>query len=173
VLRLASALWQTSSLLLLDRAEAIAVDPGVTQPEVETIRDRARSEGVQVVATHGDFDHVAGIASFPDAEAVMGPRAADRIASGAALRDMADPPALVFPGHGAPLDAARALEIVETDLDYLDALRLAVAGSIEAGADREAAVQAGLAVPTPRSLPVNPSESRRNAERQFEELVAC
>jgi glyoxylase-like metal-dependent hydrolase (beta-lactamase superfamily II) len=266
VLRLASALWETSSLLLLDRAEAIAVDPGVTQPEVETIRERARSEGVQVVAvvaTHGDFDHVAGIASFPDAEAVMGPRAADRVASGAALRDMAeqgaalglswpgpprcdrilrvgrgeivgpfaietmkldghtddgiglrlrepdalivgdylspieypfvyhstvayrstlagladllrrDPPALVFPGHGAPLDAARALEIAESDLDYLHALRLAVAGSIEAGSDREAALQAGLAVPTPRSLPVDPSESRRNAERQFEELVAC
>jgi hypothetical protein len=43
----------------------------------------------------------------------------------------------------------------------------------EAGADREAALQAGLAVPTPRSLPVDPNESRRNAERQFEELVAC
>jgi glyoxylase-like metal-dependent hydrolase (beta-lactamase superfamily II) len=266
VLRLASALWETSSLLLVSGAEAIAVDPGVTQPEVETVRDRARSEGAQVVAvvaTHGDFDHVAGIASFPDAEAVMGPRAADRIASGAALRDMAeqgaplglswpgsprcdrilrvgrgelvgpfsietmaleghtddgiglrlrepdalivgdylspieypfvyhstaayrstlagladllrrDPPALVFPGHGAALDAARALAIAESDLDYLHALRLAVAGSIDAGGDREAALRAGVAVPAPRSLPADPRESRRTAERQFEELVAC
>jgi hydroxyacylglutathione hydrolase len=266
VLRLASALWETSSTLLVEGAEAVAIDPGVTQPEIEAVRARASSEGAQVVAvvaTHGDFDHVAGIASFPDAEAVMGPRAADRIASGAARRDVAeqgaalglswpgsprcdrilrvgrservgpfsietmeleghtddgiglrlrrpdalivgdylspieypfvyhstaayrstlagladllrrDPPALVIPGHGVPLDAARALEIAESDLDYLHALRLAVAGSIKAGRDREAALQAGIAVPTPRSLPVDPSESRRNAERQFEELVAC
>jgi glyoxylase-like metal-dependent hydrolase (beta-lactamase superfamily II) len=253
-------------MLLIAGSEAVAVDPGVTQPEIEAVRERASSEGAQVVAvvaTHGDFDHVAGIASFPDAEAVMGPRAAGRIASGAALRDMAeqgaplglswpgsprcdrvlrvgrservgpfsietmeleghtddgiglrlrkpdalivgdylspieypfvyhstvayrstlaglavllrrDPPALVIPGHGAPLDAARALEIAESDLDYLHALRLAVAGSIEAGGDREAALRAGIAVPTPRRLTVDPSESRRNAERQFEELVAC
>jgi hypothetical protein len=48
-----------------------------------------------------------------------------------------------------------------------------VADSIEQDGDREAAIHAGIAVPTPRSLPVDPDESRRNAERQFEELVAC
>ncbi len=80
-------------MLLIAGDEAVAVDPGVTQDEIEAVRDRAASEGarvVAVIATHGDFDHVAGIASFPDAEAVMGPRAAARIASGAALRDMAE-----------------------------------------------------------------------------------
>ena len=253
-------------MLLIAGDEAVAVDPGVTQAEIEAVRDRAASEGarvVAVVATHGDFDHVAGIASFPDAEAVMGPRAAARIASGAALRDMAeegatlglswpgsprcdrvlrvgrrervgpfeietmeleghtddgigvrlrdpdvlivgdylspieypfvyhstvayrstlagladllrsDPPAQVVPGHGAPLDAATACEIAESDLAYLHALRRAVAASVASGAEREASIQAGIAVPTPRSLPVDAGESRRNAERQYEELVAC
>jgi hydroxyacylglutathione hydrolase len=265
-LRLASALWETSSMLLIAGDEAVAVDPGVTQSEIEAVRDRAASEGarvVAVVATHGDFDHVAGIASFPDAEAVMGPRAAARIASGAARREMAeegaplglswpgsprcdrvlrvgrrerigpfeietmeleghtddgiglrlrnpdllivgdylspieypfvyhstvayrstlagladllraDPPAQVVPGHGAPLDAETAREIAESDLAYLHALRRAVAASVASGADREAAIQAGAAVPAPRSLPADEGESRRNAERQLEELVAC
>ncbi len=266
VLRLASALWETSSLLLVAGGEAVAVDPGVTQAEIEVIRERASAEDarvVAVIATHGDFDHIAGIASFPEAEAVMGPRAAVRIASGAAVRDMAeegaplglawpgsprcdrvlrvgrcervgpfsietmeleghtddgvglrlrepdvlivgdylspieypyvyhstvayrstlaglavllrrDPPALVIPGHGEPLDADGALEIAETDLEYLHAVRRAMAASIEAGSDREGAVHAGMRVPAPRSLPADPGESRRNAERQFEELVAC
>jgi hydroxyacylglutathione hydrolase len=265
-LRLASALWETSSLLLVAGDEAVAVDPGVTQPEIEGVRERAAQEGarvVAVVATHGDFDHVAGIASFPDAEAVMGPRAAARIASGAAqcelaeegaplglswpgsprcdrvlrvgrservgpfaietmgleghtddgvglrLRDpdmlivgdylspieypfvyhstaayrstlagladllRSDPPTLVVPGHGAPLDAAGALEIADSDLAYLHALRRAVAGSIERHGDRDAAIHAGIAVPAPRALAFDPDESRRNAERQFEELVPC
>jgi hydroxyacylglutathione hydrolase len=265
-LRLASALWETSSLLLIAGDEAVAVDPGVTQPEIEAVRDRAAAEGarvVAVVATHGDFDHVAGIASFPAAEAVMGPRAAARIASGAALREMAeegaplglswpgsprcdrvlragrcervgpfsietmeleghtddgiglrlrdpdvlivgdylspieypfvyhstaayrstlagladllrsDPPTQVVPGHGAPLDAARALEIAESDLDYLHRLRQAVAGELAAGADRPEAIQAGSTVTAPRSLALEPGESRRNAERQLEELMAC
>jgi hydroxyacylglutathione hydrolase len=265
-LRLASALWETSSMLLVAGDEAVAVDPGVTQAEIEAVRDRAASEGacvVAVVATHGDFDHVAGIASFPAAEAVMGPRAAARIASGAALREMAeegaalglswpgsprcdrvlrvgrrerigpfeietigleghtddgvglrlrdpdvlivgdylspieypfvyhstaayrstlagladllrsDPPGQVVPGHGAPLDAATATEIAGSDLDYLHALRRSVAASIAAGDDREAAIHAGIAVAPPRSLPVDDAESRRNAERQYEELVAC
>jgi hydroxyacylglutathione hydrolase len=265
-LRLASALWETSSLLLIAGSEAVAVDPGVTQSEIEAVRDRAAAEGarvVAVVATHGDFDHVAGIASFPDAEAVMGPRAAARVADGSAVREMAeegaplglswpgsprcdrilrvgrserigpfaietmeleghtddgiglrlrdpdvlivgdylspieypfvyhstvayrstlagladllrnDPPARVIPGHGAPLEAGHALEIAASDLDYLHALRRAVARSLETGADRQAAVDMGSAVPPPRPLRIDPGESRRNAERQYEELVAC
>jgi hydroxyacylglutathione hydrolase len=253
-------------MLLIAGAEAVAVDPGVTQAEIEAVRHRAAAEGarvVAVVATHGDFDHVAGIASFPDAEAVMGPRAADRVGSGAAVREMAeegaplglawpgsprcdrvlrigrrervgpfafetmeleghtddgiglrlrqpdvlivgdylspieypfvyhstvayrstlagladllrrDPPALVIHGHGAPLEAAQALEIAASDLEYLHTLRRTVAASLEAGADRDAAVEAGSAVPPPRALPVDSGESRRNAERQYQELVAC
>jgi hydroxyacylglutathione hydrolase len=84
-----------------------------------------------------------------------------------------DPPALVIPGHGAPLEAAQALEIAASDLEYLHTLRRTVAASLEAGADRDAAVEAGSAVPPPRALPVDSGESRRNAERQYQELVAC
>ncbi len=97
-LRLASELWQTSSVLLVSGSESVAIDPGVTQREIEAVRARAEAEEapvVAVIATHGDFDHIAGIASFPEAEAVMGPRAAARIASGDALREMAE--------EGAPL----------------------------------------------------------------------
>ncbi|MDX6526803.1 MAG: Metallo-beta-lactamase superfamily, partial [Gaiellales bacterium] len=88
-------------MLLIAGSEAVAVDPGVTQAEIEAVRDRAAAEGarvVAVVATHADFDQVAGIASFPDAEAVMGPRAALRVSSGAAVRELAE--------EGAPLGLA-------------------------------------------------------------------
>ena len=84
-----------------------------------------------------------------------------------------DPPALVVPGHGAPLEAAAALAIAEQDLGYLHALRTVVAHQVAEGADRETALEAAIAVPTPRSAPIDLAESRRNAERQFEELVAC
>lgn len=264
-LRIASELWETSSVLLVSGSASVAIDPGVTQREIEAVRARAEAEEapvVAVIATHGDFDHVAGIASFPEAEAVMGPRAAARIASGDAQRSMAeegaplglswhgsprcdrvlqvgrsvrigpfeietmelaghtddgiglrlrtpdvlivgdylspieypfvyhstaayrstlagladllrrDPPAQVIPGHGAPMDAAEALAIAESDLLYLHALRIAVARSIAAGAERESSIHAGSAVTPPRA-PIDPGESRRNAERQYEELVAC
>jgi hydroxyacylglutathione hydrolase len=265
-LRLASALWETSSVLLIEGDEAVAVDPGITQPEIAEVRARAHAEGARVVAvlaTHADFDHIAGIATFPEAESAMGPRAAARIASGDAVREMveegsplglswpgeprcdrvlrvgrreligpfavetmalaghtecgvgyrlrdpdmllvgdylspieypfvyhstaayrstlagladllrSDPPAVVIPGHGGPLEPQVALEIAEQDLGYLHALRHAVAQQIAAGADRESTLEAAIAVPTPRSAPVDLAESRRNAERQFEELVAC
>ena len=93
----------------------------------------------------------------------------------AGLADLlrSDPPAVVIPGHGGPLEPEVALEIAEQDLGYLHALRDAVAQQLAAGADRESTLEAAIAVPTPRSAPVDLAESRRNAERQFEELVVC
>ena len=75
----------------------------------------------------------------------------------AGLADLlrSDPPALVVPGHGAPPRAGRRARDRREDLAYLHALRRAVAHAIAAGADREAAIQAAIAVPTPRSLPVD------------------
>jgi hydroxyacylglutathione hydrolase len=259
-------MWETSSVLLIAGDHAVAVDPGISQDEIERVRARAEAEGARVVAvlaTHADWDHVAGIASFPDAEASMGPRAAAKVASGEAaggllsegaplglswpgeprcdrvlrigrceqvgpfaietselaghtdcgvgfrvrdpdvlivgdhlspieypfvyhstaayrstlsgLIDLLehDPPASVIPGHGAPLTASEATAIAIADLEYLHALRAAVGHSIAAGADREAALAAATAVAPPRSLPIDAPEARRNAERQYEELVAC
>jgi glyoxylase-like metal-dependent hydrolase (beta-lactamase superfamily II) len=39
-----------------------------------------------VLATHADWDHVCGIAAFPDAVAAMGPRTAEIVASGEPAR---------------------------------------------------------------------------------------
>jgi hydroxyacylglutathione hydrolase len=266
IVRLASDMWETSSVLLIADDQAVAVDPGISQDEIDRVAFNAKGAGariVSVLATHADWDHVAGIASFPDAEAAMGPLAAARVTSGEALADMRsegeplglswagaprcdrilrvgrseqlgpfaietiglaghtdcgvgfrlrdpdvlivgdylspieypfvyystaayratlsglldllaeDPPALVIPGHGGQIDATEARAIAASDLEYLHALRRAVTTAIEAGADRDAAVESGLAVPPPRSLPIDAREARRNAERQYEELVAC
>src|ERR1700759_1833611 len=90
--RLASSLWETSSVLVIHDGQAVAIDPCIAQPEIEAVRARAAEEGAEVVAvlaTHADWDHVAGIASFPGAAAAMGTRAAAKVQSGAALAELA------------------------------------------------------------------------------------
>jgi glyoxylase-like metal-dependent hydrolase (beta-lactamase superfamily II) len=257
--RFESALWQTTSLLLVADAEAVAVDPGITRAEVDAIAARAHALGARVthvLATHADWDHVCGIAAFRDAVATMGPATAEIVASGeaaeavavraaevgvevagapradgvlepgvahrvgpftvetlalaghtldgtayrvraldvlvvgdhlsavefpfasstaayratlAALIDLLrrDPPAQVAPGHGPALTAAEALAVAEADLDYLHALREAVAGA----ADREAARAAGTAVALPRPAPEDLADMRTaNVDAQIAEL---
>ena len=84
--RFESALWQTTSLLLVANEEAVAVDPGVSRSEVAAIEAEARARGVEVthvLATHADWDHVCGIAAFPDAVASMGRLSGEIVESGA------------------------------------------------------------------------------------------
>jgi hydroxyacylglutathione hydrolase len=83
--RFESALWQTSSLLLAKDGEAVLVDPCISTREVARIAARADELGVRVVAvlaTHADWDHVCGIAGFPEAESVLGEASAARVESG-------------------------------------------------------------------------------------------
>jgi glyoxylase-like metal-dependent hydrolase (beta-lactamase superfamily II) len=80
--RFESALWETSSLLLAEGAEAVLVDPGLSADEVARIAARARELGARVthvLATHADWDHVCGIAAFPDAAATMSEATAARL----------------------------------------------------------------------------------------------
>ncbi len=82
--RFESALWETSSLLLAEGAEAVLVDPAISADEVARIAGRAHALGVRVthvLATHGDWDHVCGIAAFPDAAATMSEATAARLAA--------------------------------------------------------------------------------------------
>jgi glyoxylase-like metal-dependent hydrolase (beta-lactamase superfamily II) len=83
--RFESALWRTSSLLLVDGGEAVAIDPCISRSEVEGIAAHARDLGVRVthvLATHADWDHVCGLSIFPDAVATMSEASAQRVASG-------------------------------------------------------------------------------------------
>lgn len=82
--RFESALWETSSLLLAEAGEAVLVDPGISVEEVARIAERVDELGLRVAAvlsTHADWDHVCGIAAFPDAIAVMSENTAARVAS--------------------------------------------------------------------------------------------
>lgn len=84
--RFESALWQTASLLLVADGESVAIDPCIGTAEVAVIAARAEALGASVthvLATHADWDHVCGIAAFPDAIAAMGERSAQAVASGA------------------------------------------------------------------------------------------
>lgn len=86
-IRLESSLWETSSLLLVDGNRAVAIDPGVLPDEIAAVAERARDEKVtveHVLATHSDWDHVVGIAAFPDAVASMSPAAAANVSDGGA-----------------------------------------------------------------------------------------
>lgn len=84
--RFESALWRTSSLLLVADGEAVAIDPCISSDEVAVIAARAEALGApvaHVLATHADWDHVCGIAAFPGAVAAMGERTAAAVAGGA------------------------------------------------------------------------------------------
>jgi glyoxylase-like metal-dependent hydrolase (beta-lactamase superfamily II) len=78
-----SRFWQMTSLTLRDGERVVLVDPGVAPDEVERIRLSAGSVEA-VLLTHSDWDHVAGLAAFPDAEAAMGEETARVVRSGAA-----------------------------------------------------------------------------------------
>jgi len=82
--RFESALWRTSSLLIVRGEEAVVVDPAVSADEVAAIAARAGGLGARVthvIVTHADWDHVCGIAAFPEAVVVAGEATAGRIAS--------------------------------------------------------------------------------------------
>ena len=84
--RFESALWQTSSLLLVAEGEAVVIDPGISREEVSALAERAEQLSARVthvLATHADWDHLCGIAAFPDAIAAMGVLTAQTVASGA------------------------------------------------------------------------------------------
>jgi glyoxylase-like metal-dependent hydrolase (beta-lactamase superfamily II) len=83
--RFESALWQTSSLLLVAGRESVVVDPCIGASEVARIVGRASELGTtvsHVLVTHADWDHVCGIAAFPDAVATMGAGTAEIVAGG-------------------------------------------------------------------------------------------
>jgi len=85
--RFESALWRTTSLLLVRDGEAVAVDPGISVDEVAAIAARADELGARVthvLVTHADWDHVCGIAAFPEATVVAGEATAGRIRARAA-----------------------------------------------------------------------------------------
>jgi glyoxylase-like metal-dependent hydrolase (beta-lactamase superfamily II) len=81
--RFESALWETSSLLLVAGDEAVAIDPCISADEVARIADRAATLGARVthvLVTHADWDHYCGIGAFPAAVAAMGAATAEIVA---------------------------------------------------------------------------------------------
>src|SRR5919197_306547 len=86
------------------------------------------------------------------------------------LRD--DPPEVVIPGHGPPLEAEDALGVAEADLSYLRSLHAAVADALTHDGTRDEARAAGLAVDLPRECPPDLDEMRGfNVDRQIEEIL--
>jgi glyoxylase-like metal-dependent hydrolase (beta-lactamase superfamily II) len=82
--RFEAALWSTTSLLVVVEGESLVVDPAISSEEVAGIGRRALELDApirHVLITHGDWDHVCGIACFPDAAAVMGEETAERVRS--------------------------------------------------------------------------------------------
>lgn len=91
--RFESSLWNTTSLLLAADGEALLVDPSIDVDDVAALEARADALGAtvtQILITHGDWDHVCGIARFPEAIATMGPGTAEQVRNGTAACSMAE-----------------------------------------------------------------------------------
>lgn len=85
-----------------------------------------------------------------------------------------DPPEVVVPGHGPPLEAADALRIAEADLSYLRSLHVAVVDALSDDDKGDQARAAGLAVDLPRDCAPGLGEMRGfNVDRQIDEIVAA
>jgi len=74
-------LWQTNSLLAVRDRVGLLCDPALMPEEIAAVRtEAARRAGVlHLLVTHADFDHVCGIALFPEAEIVSGEETAEAI----------------------------------------------------------------------------------------------
>jgi glyoxylase-like metal-dependent hydrolase (beta-lactamase superfamily II) len=84
-------LWQTNAVLARSGSETLLCDPCFTPGEIERLVAHARQAAgpIQLLLTHGDFDHVCGIAYVPEAVVVAGVATADRITSGTAAEELA------------------------------------------------------------------------------------
>ena len=122
-----SPLWQTNCLLVVAGAEALLCDPSYTQEELEELQDvvrDAKAERVHVLVTHADYDHVCGLAAFPEATVVAGEATTARIEDGAALAGLSA--AATEWGIDWPLDGLRVDRAVTPGEVRLDSFRLAV-----------------------------------------------
>jgi glyoxylase-like metal-dependent hydrolase (beta-lactamase superfamily II) len=82
-----STLWEGASTLLIDGPSALAIDPGILPDEVARMAAAAAAAGAQVrdiLVTHADWDHLAGLSAFPSATVWMTPLSAARVRSGEA-----------------------------------------------------------------------------------------
>lgn len=85
--RFEASLFRTTSILVFAEGESLVVDPAISADEVAGIGRRASELGApvrSVLITHGDWDHVCGIAGFPEATAAMADETAERVTSGSA-----------------------------------------------------------------------------------------
>jgi hydroxyacylglutathione hydrolase len=90
--RFESSLWETTSLMLVNGPSAVLVDPGISSAEVAAIAAAVQEAGAEVthvLVTHADWDHVSGIADFPNARVVMSAAEAARIDDGSATESLA------------------------------------------------------------------------------------
>jgi glyoxylase-like metal-dependent hydrolase (beta-lactamase superfamily II) len=89
--RFEAFLWKTTSLLVVGERESLVVDPAITRDEVARIGRRAQELGApvrHVLVTHGDWDHVCGVAAFADAVVAMGEETAARVEDGSPVQSI-------------------------------------------------------------------------------------
>lgn len=93
VVLITSRIWQTTCVLVRSGEEAFCIDSPVLPDELELVPAVARQAGFNVVgllATHGDWDHLLGRYSFPDAALGCAESTADRLkrSPGAVQREL-------------------------------------------------------------------------------------
>ena len=83
-------LWQTNAVLARAGSETLLCDPCFTPDEVERLVAHAREAAgpIQLLLTHGDFDHVCGVGYVPEAVVIAGATTAERIRNGTAAKEL-------------------------------------------------------------------------------------
>jgi hydroxyacylglutathione hydrolase len=83
-------LWQTNAVLARAGVETLLCDPCFSPGEIERLVAHARETAgpIQLLLTHGDFDHVCGVGYVPEAVVCAGAATAERIRNGTAAEQL-------------------------------------------------------------------------------------
>ncbi len=73
--RFTSGIWQLNSVLIADKDSCLVVDPGYFPAEIHAISQYLTFQQLKpsLLLTHGHWDHIAGIPSFPHADVWVSP----------------------------------------------------------------------------------------------------
>jgi glyoxylase-like metal-dependent hydrolase (beta-lactamase superfamily II) len=79
-------LWECNCTVMERDGHAVVVDACWNRADMDRVRRLVAGRKSHLLITHADSDHICGVGLLPDAEVIMGPESAERVADGSARR---------------------------------------------------------------------------------------
>jgi glyoxylase-like metal-dependent hydrolase (beta-lactamase superfamily II) len=82
------AIWECNCIVVKSGEAALVIDACWSRHDLDTVAESVSGKDTHLLVTHADIDHVCSAAILHEASVVAGPRSKERVASGAAGRDL-------------------------------------------------------------------------------------